>query len=410
MAVLRGIESASFSDPELQMTPVLDVRTLVLIYVGIRIGQAAVLVYLWRVQRNYPPARYWALGSLLSASGLFLVALRTQAPVWITDVAANALLLPGWMIFDYGIIKAARLKPLVRFWWAFGAIALAVMTWFSVVTPNYPAQVLTQNLLFVGFDLYAACVCLTVSETRRAFTFKLIGGLLLLSALVCTWRVAGGVFGMTLGYSATLPRLFWIATSIVIFPMITMLLSMHTSQRLQDEINHQALHDTLTGAYNRRAFDEFANREWSRAVRHGYPFSVLTVDIDHFKRFNDQHGHQIGDATLVAVSNVAQTALRSNDIWCRYGGEEFVALLPNTTIDHAIAVAERLRTSVEETTITSASGLLNVSVSIGVAERSLDHATWAEVLAVSDTALYQAKAAGRNRVAVARNAVSGASI
>ena len=100
------------------MTPVLDVRTLVLIYVGIRIGQAAVMVYLWRVQRNYSPARDWALGSLLSAGGLFLLALRMQAPIWITDVLANVLLLPGWMLFDYGIIRAARLNPPVRHGWA----------------------------------------------------------------------------------------------------------------------------------------------------------------------------------------------------------------------------------------------------------------------------------------------------
>jgi diguanylate cyclase (GGDEF)-like protein len=91
--------------------------------------------------------------------------------------------------------------------------------------------------------------------------------------------------------------------------------------------------------------------------------------------------------------------LRSNDIWCRYGGEEFVALLPNTTMEQAMAVAERLRASVESTTITSPQGLLSVSVSIGVAQRTLNHSSFSEILAISDAALYKAKSAGRNRVA-----------
>ena len=94
------------------MTPVLDIRTLVLIYVGIRLGQAVVLLYLWRVQRNYPPAKDWAIGALMSAMGLLLFASRNVAPVLVSEILSNALLLPGWMIFDFGIAKAAgRIPP-----------------------------------------------------------------------------------------------------------------------------------------------------------------------------------------------------------------------------------------------------------------------------------------------------------
>ncbi|MFT3848219.1 MAG: GGDEF domain-containing protein [Propionivibrio sp.] len=138
--------------------------------------------------------------------------------------------------------------------------------------------------------------------------------------------------------------------------------------------------------------------EWSRSVRHDSPFSILTVDIDHFKNFNDQYGHQTGDVALCRVSKAAQAALRSDDIWCRYGGEEFIALLPRTTLEQAMVVAERLRLSVAGTTIASSRGSLGVSVSIGVAERSAEHSSLSEVLAASDAALYKAKAAGRNTV------------
>jgi diguanylate cyclase (GGDEF)-like protein len=383
------------------MPAVFDIRTLVLIYVGINIGQTVVLVYLWSVQRNYAPAKDWALGSLMFAIGLFLFALRNQAPVLLSEVVSNLFLLPGLLLFNFGIVKATGRKPPLEAGVVLCIVANAILAWFALAAPNYPAGVITQNVVFLAFDIYTAYACLTAKTAKGNHTFRLVGVLFILLTIACCWRVAGGVFGMTFSSSPTLPRLIWIATSLISFPMITVLLTLHTSQRLQEEIHAQARRDSLTNAYNRRAFAEFADKEWSRSTRHGAPFSILSVDIDHFKLFNDQHGHQTGDIALVEVSKSAQAALRANDVWCRYGGEEFIALLPDTTLDRALAVAERLRLSVERTTISSAHGTLSVSVSIGVAECSSEHADLSEVLAISDAALYKAKAAGRNRVAAA---------
>lgn len=380
------------------MDAVLDIRTLVLTYVGLTIGQAVVLVYLWSVQRSYPPAKDWAVGSLMFAIGLFLFALRTQASVVLTEIVSNLFLLPGLMLFNFGIVKATGRTPPMKSGLAFCLVAIAFIAWFVLVSPNYPAGVVTHNLVFLTLYLYTAYACLVAKTAKGNHTFRIVGLLCIALALACFWRVVGGVFGLTFSFSPTLPRLFWVATSLVSFPMITVLLTLHTSQRLQEEIHAQARRDTLTDAFNRRAFTEFADKEWSRSVRNDYPLSMLTVDIDHFKNFNDQYGHQTGDAALVQVSRVAQSALRASDIWCRYGGEEFVALLPNTTLSQAMAIAERLRQSVERTTIVSARGSLSVSVSIGVAERSSYHSSIEEVLAISDAALYKAKAAGRNRV------------
>ncbi len=380
------------------MTPILDIRTLVLIYVGVTIGQAVVLVYLWSVQRNYPPAKDWAIGSLMMAIGLFLFALRNLAPVVLTEIVSNLFLLPGLMLFNFGIVKATDRKPPLKLGLALCTVANGLLAWFTVGAPNYPASVLIQSAVFLAFDLYTAHACLTTRTARGNHTFRIIGIVFVVLTIVCSWRVAGGVFDLTFSLSPTLPRLLWIATSLISFPMLTVLLTLHTSQRLQDEIHAQARRDTLTDAYNRRALIEFADKEWSRSVRHDYPLSILSVDIDHFKNFNDQHGHQTGDVALVQVSKAAQAALRSDDFWCRYGGEEFIALLPNTTKEQAMAVAERLRQAVENTTISSPHGSLSVSVSIGVAERSSNHSSLSEVLAISDAALYRAKTAGRNRV------------
>ena len=380
------------------MDAVLDIRTLVLTYVGLTIGQAVVLVYLWSVQRSYPPAKDWAVGSLMFAIGLFLFALRTQAPAVLTEIVSNLFLLPGLMLFNFGIVKATGRTPPMKSGLAFCLVAIAFIAWFVLVSPNYPAGVVTHNLVFLTLYLYTAYACLVAKTAKGNHTFRIVGLLCIALALACFWRVVGGVFGLTFSFAPSFPRLFWVATSLVSFPMITVLLTLHTSQRLQEEIHAQARRDTLTDAFNRRAFTEFADKEWSRSVRNDYPLSMLTVDIDHFKYFNDQYGHQTGDAALVQVSRVAQSALRASDIWCRYGGEEFVALLPNTTLSQAMAIAERLRQSVERTTIVSARGSLSVSVSIGVAERSSNHSSIEEVLAISDAALYKAKAAGRNRV------------
>ena len=383
------------------MTPLLDLRTMVFVYVGIRIGLAVVLIYLWRVQHNYPPARDWAVAALISAAGLFCFGLRDLAPVWVSEVLSNALVLPGWMIFDYAIVRAAGKQPPVKLGIAICALAVGSAAWHSLVSPNHAAQVLTQNLVFAFFDLYAAYACSKVTEAGRVLTFRLIAVLLAFLGMTCLWRMVGGVFDIAPAFAQAPQRTLLVAASMFAFPMIVMLLALQTSQNLQGEINDQARRDMLTGAFNRRAFDEFVNREWSRSVRRDDPFSLLTIDIDHFKKFNDQHGHQTGDATLVQVSNAAQAALRADDIWCRYGGEEFIALLPNTTIEQALTVAERLRCSVAATMIATKKGLLKVSVSVGVAERSTTQAHWSEVLAASDAALYRAKAAGRNQVAAA---------
>lgn len=388
------------------MPPILDIRTMVLIYVGINIGQTVVLFYLWSVQRNYPPAKDWAIGSLLFATGLFLFALRNVAPVLVSEVLSNLFLLPGLMLFNFGIVKAVGRVPPFALGAAVCVIANVILAWYSVVSPNYAAGVMVHNAVILAFDLYAAYVCLTAKTAKGNHTFRLIGVLFVLLVIACAWRVAGGVFGLTFSLSPTLPRLFWVATSLICFPMTTVLLTLHTSQRLQEEIQAQARRDALTGAYNRRAFIEFADKEWSRSLRHRAPLSILSVDIDHFKSFNDLHGHATGDAALVEVSKSAQAALRASDIWCRHGGEEFIALLPDTSIEQAQAVAERLRLAVEHTTIPSPSGPLNVSVSIGVAERSFRHASLSELLAMSDAALYEAKAAGRNRVVATAHKVA----
>jgi diguanylate cyclase (GGDEF)-like protein len=159
--------------------------------------------------------------------------------------------------------------------------------------------------------------------------------------------------------------------------------------------------DALTGIANRRRFEETLSREWRRAVRDGLPLSLVMIDIDYFKDFNDEHGHQVGDQCLRRVAHEIRGALtRPGDLLARYGGEEFAAILPSTPLRGAEAVAEALRARVETMATrhpTAPRGV--VTISLGVATAIPGTAASAEALvAEADEALYRAKRAGRNRV------------
>lgn len=168
---------------------------------------------------------------------------------------------------------------------------------------------------------------------------------------------------------------------------------------LQAELHRQAIRDPLTKLYNRRYLEESLEREMSRAFRENIPLSILMLDIDHFKRFNDTYGHRAGDAVLRELGKVLLWNTRSGgDIACRYGGEEFVIVLSDTSLQAAQKRAEQLRARLEEMHIAVGENDLTATVSIGVAAYPAHGNTGEEVLDAADKALYQAKRAGRNRV------------
>ena len=172
-------------------------------------------------------------------------------------------------------------------------------------------------------------------------------------------------------------------------------------KRFEELLRLQSATDALTGLYNRRHLDETLSVEFHRAVRTGTCLSVLMLDIDHFKSFNDTHGHDQGDRVLQAVAAALRSALRKYDTACRFGGEEFVAILPDTDGTLAERVGERLRRDVEERSVDG----LSVTISIGIASTpELVVDTPEALLEAADTALYTSKKSGRNQTTVAQGA------
>lgn len=165
------------------------------------------------------------------------------------------------------------------------------------------------------------------------------------------------------------------------------------------ELYRMATTDYLTGAFNRRHFMELARRETDRASRYDWPISLIAMDIDHFKRINDTHGHDIGDEALRAFTRACQEALRPYDIFGRLGGEEFAVLVPHSTLTVAAEVAERLRQAVASIRVPlPQEGTLAFTCSQGVSRWLVGEKTVEKALSRADAALYDAKHGGRNRV------------
>ena len=171
--------------------------------------------------------------------------------------------------------------------------------------------------------------------------------------------------------------------------------------RLFNEVQQRAITDELTGLYNRRHFFVLAEQEFEQAVRHNKPLCAIMFDIDHFKRFNDNYGHAIGDEVLRHVAQVTEENLRGTDVIGRYGGEEFAIILSQTKLSTAYHVGEHLRRMIESYSVQTVDGPLSVTISLGVSQITPELSTLADLLDQADQALYCAKEAGRNRVAMA---------
>jgi diguanylate cyclase (GGDEF)-like protein len=171
------------------------------------------------------------------------------------------------------------------------------------------------------------------------------------------------------------------------------------NQTLREKLRNQAIRDPLTGLYNRRFAEETLEREVLRAKRHDGSLSLIFLDVDHFKTFNDTYGHEAGDVVLQQLGVCVKEHVRGEDVACRYGGEEFLLILADTPIETALQRAEALREQFKARTIKFGSQYLGtVTLSLGVARFPDDGATPQALIAAADGALYLAKAGGRDRV------------
>lgn len=177
---------------------------------------------------------------------------------------------------------------------------------------------------------------------------------------------------------------------------------------LQAKLRDEAIRDPLTGLFNRRYLEETLERELSRAGREQSSLSLAMLDIDHFKRLNDTHGHAAGDVILRSLSTLLRDYTRTEDVVCRYGGEEFVVVFPATSLPHAMQRMEQLRAAIESLRVSYERMVLQNTISIGIAAFPVHGKTSRQLLQAADMALYEAKESGRNRVMACESAPNGA--
>lgn len=261
-------------------------------------------------------------------------------------------------------------------------------------------DIILLDLILPGLDGYEVCRWLKLEETTKGIPVIM---------LTIKKDLTDKISGLQIGADDYLPKPYnELELNARIYASLR-------TKALQDElrmknkqleellykVEYMAITDALTGLYNRRRFHDALSKEYERSKRYSTPFSLTMLDIDHFKKVNDNYGHLSGDLVLKEVSGIIMKSIRDIDTAARFGGEEFMLILPNTTTKDSLTVAERIRTTIENNNF---SGLNNdkITISIGVSGMP-DKDLFSEdrLIRCTDLALYKAKQNGRNRTEIA---------
>ena len=369
------------------------------------------LLLVWRSLPDSlrPSLRWWLMGVILHPLGFLMLAMRGILDDALSVVVANTILALGLSFTAIALrlfsgVPERRLRLFVT-----TALVAAVAIWFTYVEPSLHWRVvLIPGLLAVLAGSNARAIFRvggpgSAIPTVTAAVFA-IGTVLLvgrsLNELLAPLP-AGALFDTSVANFACfgLLGLLPVLTTVGFLLMCT--------ERSQLELERAARLDYLTGICNRRAMQDLAQRAIASSRRHGTPLALMIIDVDHFKRINDQLGHQGGDRALVEAVSRIRDSLRSEDLVGRLGGEEFVVLMPNTDAQSALAAGERIRTAFTVQAMNIDGQALPVTVSVGVAVMQAEDQQFSQLLRRADHAMYAAKAAGRNRVMLDATAVAG---
>jgi len=379
------------------MPPTLiDPRTVLLLTAFVSLLMAIVH---FSIKRSYPASvrvpYEWTTSMLIFIVGGLLASSAGRLPVLLSVVAANLTLWLALYIAYVGSQRFFGVQP-KRWAWLTGlGAALLVCLWFTWVEPNYMMRLRMATLLMTA--LCGVHAWLVLRQGLNTFAKRAAFFTLLFSAANQLAR-AVSTFGSTLSTNVldtSLHHQLYLGACILGFLLTSLCTVLMASDRLADELKQRAAHDPLTGALTRRHMDELCQAELDRSRRNGHSVALLMMDLDHFKLINDTHGHQTGDEVLVSFVRGTREMMRPSDALGRFGGEEFVAMLPETDLPQARLVAERIRARCAQNGSATAH-----TVSIGLTVSASPSDTMRDMLKRADLALYQAKAQGRNLVEV----------
>lgn len=347
----------------------------------------------WVARDNEDGLRTWAAALAVQTSAYVLLALRGIVTDWVSIVVGNGLLSLSYSLFILAVDNFhGRKTPLPLY----VLPPLVVCLSFPMLPNDIVARVVIGNsVLFLQSLLFIHVMRKSAQDVAPRGRGLVLFGLLIVAAMTAARAVIAAAHPESV---ATFFRISPLQTGTYLVAFAALILIsngflMMTKERSDARLRVMALRDRLTGCWNRVRIEEIAEQEMARLRRYGHPSSIIVIDLDEFKTVNDEHGHAAGDAVLREFAAIAAGAIRSTDILGRWGGEEFIIVLPMTSFPEAIALAERIRKDVEAHEFPNR---LRITISLGVAA-CLSTDAWGNWFARADQALYRAKAAGRNR-------------
>jgi diguanylate cyclase (GGDEF)-like protein len=374
----------------------IDVRTLLVFLAVADLLIAAVLV-IGAGRRLQDGLGHWSASLAVRAVALLLFA-RFEAPGGALPVAAGLLALSITLQAHALVAFERRTLP----GWMHTAVITALVVPFALLTVDPAAEILFAGLVYGTLLAGIAAIAWQVRPPATYRSRGILGACFAFAALAFYMRGIAALAAADPVLAFTMPGGFASATFIAAGAAALVssfgFVLLH-KERADAEALRLATMDPLTATYNRRTFHEIAEREMARARRAGQPLSIIMVDIDHFRAINEKHGQRVGDEVLQRIADVIRSALRKEDMLVRFGGEEFLVLLPEVAGPGAVVVGGRIRTAVAAGEIVVGAHRFALTVSGGVSAR-LDEGPESidSLIARADEALALAKRRGRNRV------------
>lgn len=346
--------------------------------------------------KNIQGLEHWAWACLLMVVAAFLFSLRGSIHVLFSSYIANMLVVAGIMLMYASLLRfetrAVPRKSLLILL----AVTGLLLTWPTLVSDDYRIRLILVGAVNTG--LFFACAMVVHRTKRKTYPELFTVAAFVFTASISLARAITAVLQTdTLHPGNDISPLQHVYLATFAFSILTLSLGfmLMVNHRLRLALEHAAAHDSLTGLFRREAFFETLEKEMARSHRYGEPLSILMIDLDDFKTINDQYGHLEGDRVIADFSRKAQQELRTNDVMGRYGGEEFIIVLPNTVQIGAYMIAERIRSLLSEA---RSDDLPRYTVSIGIATTQGNQHGVKGFISKADQALYVAKKAGKNRI------------
>ena len=363
---------------------------------------SSIAILLFSLSRKENRLFLWgALASSSLAGTLWLISLRGKVPDSLSIVLANELGVLSTVAFYeiYCRLLAVRGKgqlvgPVLL------VIQFGLLLFFTYQTPDFAARVIITSSALGIMSIHVMKLLVNHAPKKHYLSYFFAAIPFIMIMLVSVLRIIPIIMGTQIAETSyeSPAFAFYAAFYGIVSVWSTIGVIFIMSNKLHSEISEIAMLDPLTRVYNRRSLNDAVAREMSRAKRLGVSLSVIITDIDHFKHVNDSYGHQAGDAILVHLVTLYKKFLRTEDILVRYGGEEFLVLLPGINLEGAYSVAERLREICKQEPLVFENHPIPVTSSYGVASYDDGPMSFDAILKKADEALYRAKKEGRDRV------------